>query len=96
MHYAFFSPKHLRLSQICEGNQWFVAQRKRAASIGEIQELEKKDREMQERIEEQKQIERDIMDRVRREKTNVHIKRPRKKRHVHKSGNENPTNEPLT
>ena len=46
---------------------------------------------MQERIEEQKQIERDIMDRVRREKTIVHIKRPRKKRHVHKSGNENPT-----
>jgi alpha-tubulin suppressor-like RCC1 family protein len=74
-----------------EGNQWFVAQRERAASIGEIQEQEKKDREMQERIEEQKQIERDIMDRVRRERTNVHIKRPRKKRHVHKSGNENPT-----
>jgi hypothetical protein len=87
-------PKHLRLSQICEGNQWFVAQRKRAASIGEIQEQEKKDREMQERIEEQKQIERDIMDRARRMKTNVHIKRPRKKRHDHKSGNENPTKNP--
>jgi len=77
-----------------EGNQWFVAQRERAASIGEIQEQEKKDREIQERIEEQKQIERDIMDRARQEKMNIHIKKPRKKRHVHKSGNEKPIKNP--
>ena len=77
-----------------EGNQWFVAQRERAASIGEIQEQEKKDREIQERIEEQKQIERDIMDRARQEKMNIRIKNPRKKRHVHKSGNEKPIKNP--
>jgi len=40
-----------------DGNLWFVAQRERAASIRFRQE--KKDRVMQERIEEQKQIERD-------------------------------------
>jgi len=50
-----------------DGNQWFVQQRERAASIGEIQENEKRDQEMQEMIEEQKQIEEEIMRRVKQE-----------------------------
>jgi hypothetical protein len=62
-----------------EGNQWFVQQRERAASIGEIQDKEKKDREMHDLIEEQKQIEREITERVKQEKTNIHIKKHRKK-----------------
>ena len=61
-----------------EGNQWFVQQRERAASIGEIQDQEKKDREMHDLIEEQKQIEREITERVKQEKTNIHIKKHRK------------------
>ena len=40
-----------------DGNQWFVQQRERAASIGEIAEQEKKNREMQELIEQQRRIE---------------------------------------
>jgi len=48
------------------GNQWFVQQRERAASIGEIQEKEKQDREMREMIEEQKRIEEEIRMRVKR------------------------------
>ena len=51
-----------------DGNQWFVQQRERAASIGEIQEQEAKDREMQDMIEEQKQIEKEIKKRVNQEK----------------------------
>lgn len=43
------------------GNHWYVQQRERAASIGEIQEQEKKDREIQLFIEEQKRIEHDIL-----------------------------------
>ena len=62
-----------------EGNQWFVQQRERAASIGEIQDKEKKDREMHDLIEEQKQIEREITERVKQEKTNIHIKKHRQK-----------------
>jgi len=62
-----------------EGNQWFVQQRERAASIGEIQDKEKKDREMHDLIEEQKQIEREITERAKQEKTNIQIKKHRKK-----------------
>ncbi len=62
-----------------EGNQWFVQQRERAASIGEIQEQEKKDREMHDLIEEQKRIEKDIIDRAKQEKTYIHIKKLRRK-----------------
>mmetsp|Transcript_25104 Transcript_25104/g.60417 ORF Transcript_25104/g.60417 Transcript_25104/m.60417 type:complete len:1605 (+) Transcript_25104:425-5239(+) len=50
------------------GNQWYVEQRERAASLGEIQKQEAKDREMQDMIEEQKQIEKEIMKRVKQEK----------------------------
>jgi len=50
------------------GNEWFVQQRERAASMGEIQEQEKKDREMEDLIEEQRQIEVEIMRRVKQEK----------------------------
>ncbi len=44
-----------------QGNHWYVQQRERAASIGEIQEQEKQNREMQLLIEEQRQIENDIL-----------------------------------
>jgi peptidoglycan hydrolase CwlO-like protein len=49
----------LKEDRMCriDGNQWFVQQRERAASIGEIAEQEKKNREMQELIEQQRQIE---------------------------------------
>ena len=40
-----------------DGNQWFVKQRERAASIGEIQQQEQQEQEMLDLIEEQKQIE---------------------------------------
>eukprot|EP00984_Skeletonema_dohrnii_P012337 scaffold4988_cov108-Skeletonema_dohrnii-CCMP3373.AAC.1 len=40
-----------------DGNQWFVQQRERAASIGEIQQREQQEQEMLDLIEEQKQIE---------------------------------------
>jgi hypothetical protein len=69
-----------RMSRI-EGNQWFIPQRERAASIGEIQERERKDREMQDLIEEQRRIEKDIVDRARREKTDIHIKKYKRRPH---------------
>ncbi|KAL3806632.1 hypothetical protein ACHAXA_011739 [Cyclostephanos tholiformis] len=62
-----------------EGNQWFVQQRERAASIGEIQEQERKDRELLDLIEEQKQIEKDIIERGKQETTNIHIKKQKRK-----------------
>ena len=73
-----------------EGNQWFVPQRERAASIGEIQEQEKKDKEMHDLIEEQKQIERDIIEKSKQEKRNIHIKKRKKqqKRPVKTFGND--------
>lgn len=43
-----------------KGNHWYVQQRERAASIGEIQDQEEKDKEMQLFIEEQRRIENDI------------------------------------
>jgi len=48
-------------------------------TIGETQDREKKDREMHDLIEEQKQIEREIVERVKQQKTNIDIKTHRKK-----------------
>ncbi|KAL7467562.1 hypothetical protein ACHAXS_007806 [Conticribra weissflogii] len=42
------------------GNKWFIHQRERAASIGEIQSQQKKDEEWLQLVEEQKQIEEQI------------------------------------
>jgi len=52
-----------------DGNQWYVRQRERAASIGEIQEKEKQEREMLDLIEEQRQIEKEIRIRLKHEET---------------------------
>mmetsp|Transcript_7361 Transcript_7361/g.12870 ORF Transcript_7361/g.12870 Transcript_7361/m.12870 type:complete len:1490 (+) Transcript_7361:225-4694(+) len=80
-----------------DGNQWFVQQRDRAASMGEIQEKEKREREMFDLIEEQKQIEKEIMERLKQEEN---AKKHGKKKHhgrkkSKKSGNvkskKNPT-----
>ena len=51
-----------------DGNQWFVQQRERAASIGEIQQEEQQEQEMLDLIEEQKQIEMAIMKSIEEEK----------------------------
>lgn len=64
-----------------DGNQWYVQQRERAASMGEIQEKEEKDRDMLELIEEQKQIEKEIMKRV---KQDENVKKRGKKKHGRK------------
>ncbi len=50
------------------GNHWYVQQREKAASIGEIQEQEKQNREMQLFIEEQRQIEIDILSKTKQKK----------------------------
>lgn len=50
------------------GNQWYVHQRERAASIGEIQQQEKEDKERLDLVEEQKQIEMEIMKQIQKEK----------------------------
>jgi len=50
-----------------DGNQWFVQQRERAASIGEIQQMEQQEQEMLDLIEEQKQIEMAIMKSIQEE-----------------------------
>lgn len=63
------------------GNHWFVQQRERAASIGEIQEQEEKDREMQALIEEQRQIENDILMKSKQRRSDA--KRNRKKQGKH-------------
>jgi hypothetical protein len=60
-----------------DGNQWFVQQRERAASISEIQQREQQDKEMLYLIEEQKQIEMDIMMSINKTK-NVKKKQQRK------------------
>lgn len=51
-----------------DGNQWYVQQRERAASIGEIQQQEQQEQEMLDLIEEQKQIEMAIMKSIQEEK----------------------------
>merc|ERR1712176_746804 len=56
-----------------DGNQWFVQQRERAASIGEIQEREKQERERLDLIAEQRQIEEEI--RMRRSKKRMQKRR---------------------
>lgn len=68
------------------GNQWFVQQRERAASIGDIQEEEEKDREMQLLIEEQRRIEEDIMKRIKQEKKKTPNKTKNGRRRKPKSG----------
>ena len=50
-----------------DGNRWYVTQRERAASIGQIQEQERREREMAELVEEQRGIEEEIRRRLRRE-----------------------------
>jgi hypothetical protein len=63
------------------GNHWYVQQRERAASIGEIQEQEERDREMQFFIEEQRRIENDILSKSKQKKQSVKVKRKKQERH---------------
>ena len=49
-------------------NQWYVTQRERAASIGKIQEKERREREMEELVEEQRRIEQEIAEENARER----------------------------
>ena len=50
-----------------DGSRWYVGRRERAASIGQIQEQERREREMAEMIEEQREIEEEIRRRLKRE-----------------------------
>jgi hypothetical protein len=59
------------------GNHWYVQQRERAASIGEIQDQEEKDKEMQLFIEEQRRIENDILSKAKQKQRDA--KRNRKR-----------------
>ena len=72
-----------------DGNQWFVQQRERAASIGEIQQQERQEQEMLDLIEEQKQIEMAIMKSIQEEndakKQQNKKKDPRRQRRKKKS-----------
>ncbi len=68
-----------------DGNQWFVTQRERAASIGEIQQKEQQEQEMLELIEEQKQIELAIMKSIQEEHSSK--KKQKKSKHNHQRRN---------
>ena len=63
-----------------DGNQWFVQQRERAASIGEIQQKEQQEQEMLDLIEEQKQIEMAIMKSIEEEKAAKKKKKQKKEK----------------
>ena len=63
-----------------DGNQWFVQQRERAASIGEIQQEEQQEQEMLDLIEEQKQIEMAIMKSLEEEKAAKMMKKQKKEK----------------
>ena len=73
-----------------DGNQWFVQQRERAASIGEIQQQEQQDKEMLDLIEEQKQIEMEIMKSI-KDKNNTRKKQQRKKQQGHRRNKKTPS-----
>ncbi len=73
-----------------DGNQWFVQQRERAASIGEIQQQEQQDKEMLDLIEEQKQIEMEIMKSI-KDKNNTRRKQHRKKQQGHRRNKKTPS-----
>ena len=64
-----------------DGNQWFVRQRERAASIGEIQEQERRDREMEELVEEQRRIEEEIMRNIKDKREEEDKAKRKKKKH---------------
>jgi hypothetical protein len=73
-----------------DGNQWFVQQRERAASIGEIQQQEQQDKEMLDLIEEQKLIEMEIMKSI-KDKNDTRKKQQRKKQQAHRRNKKTPT-----
>jgi len=80
-----------------DGNQWFIQQRERAASIGEIQQQEQQEQEMLDLIEEQKQIEMAIMKSIQEEK-DAKMKQQKKKLQSQQRRNKKkpPTKSPAT